>query len=207
MRPITRAGLVLSLAAGTVALGPVGSVPAHAVTPATLGSTARPGAVARPRAGDKAPRFTLKAVDSGETRSLERLLEDGSPRGVAVVFLSCKCPYAAQARQPLGELFKTYGGKVTFVGVNANQNETLDDIKADAALSFPFPMLRDDGSKVADLYGAERTPEAFLIDAKGVIRYHGGVAELGAALGELTEGRAIAKAEAKAFGCTIKRKP
>jgi peroxiredoxin len=159
-----------------------------------------------PRAGDKAPRFTLKAVDGSEPKALDRLLKEGAPRAVAVVFLSCKCPYAAQARQPLGELFKTYGSKVTFVGINANQNETLDDIKADAALSFPFPMLRDDGAKVADQYGAERTPEAFLIDASGVIRYHGGVADLGAALGELTGGRAVAKPEAKAFGCTIKRK-
>jgi peroxiredoxin len=159
-----------------------------------------------PRAGDRAPPFTLKTVDGSEPKALDRLLKEGAPRGVAVVFLSCKCPYAAQARQPLGELFKTYGSKVTFVGINANQNETLDDIRADALLSFPFPMLRDDGAKVADQYGAERTPEAFLIDASGVIRYHGGVADLGAALGELTAGRAVAKPEAKAFGCTIKRK-
>ena len=122
------------------------------------------------------------------------------------MFLSCKCPYAAQARQPLGELFKTYGSKITFVGINANQNETLDDIKADASLSFPFPILRDDGARVAEQYGAERTPEVFLIDASGVVRYHGGVADLRAALGEMTEGRAVAKPEAKAFGCTIKRK-
>lgn len=171
------------------------------------GSVARAApAPARPRAGDKAPHFTLKTVDKGEAKSLDGLLKDGAPRGVVVVFLSCKCPYAAQARDPLGALFKTYGTKVTFVGVNANQNESLDDIKADAALSFPFPMLRDEGAKVADLYGAERTPEAFLIDAAGVIRYHGAVAELGAALGDLTAGRPVAKSEIKAFGCTIKRK-
>jgi peroxiredoxin len=163
-------------------------------------------AVARPRAGDKAPRFSLKSVDNGEAKTLDNLLKESAPRGVALVFLSCKCPYAAQARQPLGELWKTYGSKVTFVGVNANQNEAHDDIKADAAVSFPFPMLRDEGSKVADLYGAERTPEAFLIDAAGVIRYHGGVADLGDALAALAEGRAVGKPEAKAFGCTIKRK-
>jgi peroxiredoxin len=159
-----------------------------------------------PRAGDRAPPFALKSVDTSEPKALERLLKEGAPRGVAVVFLSCKCPYTAQARQPLGELFKTFGSKVTFVGINANQNEALDDIKADASLSYPFPMLRDDGAKVADQYGAERTPEVFLIDPAGVIRYHGGVADLGAALGELTKGRPVVKPEAKAFGCTIKRK-
>ena len=145
-------------------------------------------------------------MDSGEEKALDQLLKDGGPRGVAVVFLSCKCPYAAQARQPLGELFKTYGSKVTFVGINANQNESLEDIKADAAVSFPFPMLRDEDAKVADLFAAARTPEAFLIDSSGVIRYHGGVADLGAALGDLTARRSVSKPEAKAFGCTIKRK-
>lgn len=164
-------------------------------------------AAARPRAGDRAPAFTLKTVDKGDARTLDRRVKDGSTRGAVLVFLSSKCPYVAQARQPLGELFRTYGTKVAFVGVNANQNESADDIKADASTNFPFPMLRDEGAKVADLYAAERTPEVFLIDAGGVIRYHGGVAELGAALADFTGGHAIAKPEARAFGCTIKRKP
>lgn len=161
----------------------------------------------RPRAGDRAPPFTLPTVDKGEARTLEGLEKQGPTRGVVMVFVSSKCPYVAQARQPLAELFRSYGGKVAFVGVNANQNEGADDVKADAAANFPFPVLRDEGAKVAELYAAERTPEAFLIDADGVIRYHGGVAELGAALADFTAGHAVAKAESKAFGCTIKRKP
>jgi peroxiredoxin len=123
------------------------------------------------------------------------------------VFLSCKCPYVAQARAPLAELARQYAGKVAFVGVNANQNERPDDIRSDAALNFPFPMLRDEGSRVADLYGAERTPEVFVVDGDGVIRYHGGVADLGPALGDVVGGKAIGRPEARAFGCTIKRKP
>jgi peroxiredoxin len=167
-----------------------------------------PAAVpAGPRPGDKAPAFSLKTVDQGEARTLESFARGKGVKGAALVFLSCKCPYVAQARAPLGELVKQYGAKVAFVGVNANQNEKLDDIKADAALNFAFPMLRDEDSKVADLYAAERTPEVFLVDRDGVIRYHGGVADLGPALGELTAGKPIAKAESKAFGCTIKRHP
>lgn len=170
-----------------------------------LGARAHAGG--RPRAGDRAPAFTLKTVDKGEARTLDRLAKEGPTRGLVMVFLSSKCPYVAQARQPLAELFRSYGSKVAFVGVNANQNESADDITADAAANFPFPMLRDEGAKVAELYAAERTPEAFLIDAGGVIRYHGGVSELGAALADFTAGHAVAKGEAKAFGCTIKRKP
>ena len=164
-------------------------------------------AITGPRAGDKAPAFALKAVDSGQPRSLDSFTKAKSVKGAVVLFLSCRCPYVAQARGPLAELHKQYGDKVAFVGLNANQNEKSDEIKSDAALSFPFPMLRDDGSKVADLYGAQRTPEAFVVDPSGVIRYHGGVADLGPALSQLVAGTPVAKAESKAFGCTIKRKP
>jgi peroxiredoxin len=148
----------------------------------------------------------LKTVDKGEPRALDQILRESKAEGTVLVFVSCKCPYVAQARQPLAELFERHRAKFTFVGINANQNEAPDDVKADAARSFPFPVLRDEGSKVADLYGAERTPEVFVIDAKGVIRYHGGVADLGAALTDLGGGHAPTKVEAKAFGCTIKRK-
>ena len=172
----------------------------------TWGASVGHATAARPRAGDQAPAFTLKSVDKGEPKVLAALLKVGGGRGAVVAFLSAECPYVAQARQPLGELFRSFGNKVSFVGVNANQNESADQIKADAAVSYPFPMVRDEGAKVAELFGAERTPEIFLIDADGVIRYHGGVAELGAALTDFLAGRPVAKPEAKAFGCTIKRK-
>ena len=141
--------------------------------------------------GDKAPAFALKTVDAGQPRTLDSFAKAKGMRGAVVVFLSCRCPYVAQARAPLAELDKQYGDKVAFVGLNANQNEKVDDIKADAALSFVFPMLRDDGSKVADLYGAERTPEAFVVEPSGVIRYHGGVDDLGPALAQLVAGTPV----------------
>ena len=172
-----------------------------------LVSVAAASAGPAPRVGDKAPAFALKTVDKGDVRALGDLTADKHSQAVAVVFLSCRCPYVAQARQPLAELAQQWQGKVTFVGINSNQNEGVDDIKADAALNFPFPMLRDEGSKIADAYAAERTPEVFVVDPHGVIRYHGGVADLGPALRELTAGKAISKAESRAFGCTIKRKP
>jgi peroxiredoxin len=190
LRSTLLAMLVVALAASPVAAGPDAGVSSAA-----------------PRAGAKAPAFSLKAVDSGQARALESFTKAKGVKGAVVVFLSCKCPYVVQARAPLADLQKQYGDKVAFVGLNANQNEKSDDIKADSALNFPFPMLRDEGAKVADLYGAERTPEVFVVDGGGVIRYHGGVADLGPALAQLVAGAPVAKPESKAFGCTIKRKP
>lgn len=162
-----------------------------------------------PRAGDKAPAFTLKTVDAGQPRTLDSFIKakGKDSKGAVVLFLSCRCPYVAQARALIAELYKQYGDKVGFVGVNANQNEPVGDIKADAAQSFGFPVLRDDGSKVADLYGAQRTPEVFVVGTNGLLRYHGGVDDLGPALAQLVTGQAVTKFESKAFGCTIKRKP
>jgi peroxiredoxin len=160
-----------------------------------------------PRAGDKAPPFTLKTVDASQPRTLDSFAKAKGMKGAVVLFLSCRCPYVAQARAPIAALFKQYGDKVAFVGLNANQNEPVADIKTDAALSFGFPMLRDEGSKVADLYGAQRTPEAFVVGPNGLIRYHGSVDDLGPALQQLVAGQAVTKFESKAFGCTIKRKP
>jgi len=162
---------------------------------------------AAPRAGDKAPAFTLKAVDSGQPRTLDSFAKAKGLSGAVLLFLSCRCPYVAQARARIAELVKQYGDKVAFVGLNANQNEPVADIKADAAQSFAFPVLRDDGSKVADLYGAQRTPETFVVGPNGLIRYHGGVDDLGPALAQLVAGQAVTKFESKSFGCTIKRKP
>jgi peroxiredoxin len=200
-----------------VVVGLAGAASGEIPAPATVAPFPAPAAAAPsgPRVGDKAPPFALKAVDSGQSRALASFTKpkgkdkdkNKETKGAVVLFLSCRCPYVAQARAPLGDLYKQYGDRVSFVGLNANQNEKPDDVKADAALSFPFPMLRDEGSKVADLYGAERTPEAFVVDPSGVIRYHGGVAELGPALAQLVAGTPVTKAESKAFGCTIKRKP
>jgi peroxiredoxin len=200
------AGLIAAPAALVRAAGPADGTATPASPSAPALAPAAP-AVAPPRVGMRAPAFALPSVDSGQPRALESFTKAKGGKGAVVLFLSCKCPYVAQARGPLAELHKQYGDKVSFVGLNANQNEKSDDIKADAALSFQFPILRDDGSKVADLYGAERTPEAFVIDPTGVIRYHGGVADLGPALSQLVAGAPIAKPESKAFGCTIKRKP
>jgi peroxiredoxin len=205
LRTVLRAGLFVTLT--TLTLGLAAS--ARAVDQPDFRPTPfnQPPVAVSPRAGEKAPGFMLKTVDAGQPRSLDSFAKAKGMKGAVVIFLSCRCPYVAQARAPIAELFKKYGDKVAFVGLNANQNEPVADIKADAALSFGFPMLRDEGSKVADLYGAQRTPEVFVVGPNSLIRYHGGVDDLGPALEQLVAGKAVTKFESKAFGCTIKRKP
>ena len=82
---------------------------------------------------------------------------------------------------------------------------------------FTFPVLKDDGNRVADLYGAQKTPEVFVVDPKGNLLYHGRIDErqddpksvkspdLRNALEAILAGKPVPAAETKAFGCSIKR--
>src|SRR5262249_44827384 len=44
-----------------------------------------------------------------------------------------------------------------------------------SARRFGFAMIKEEGHVVADRLGADRTPEAFLVDAQGTLRYRGWV--------------------------------
>ena len=99
--------------------------------------------------------------------------------------------------------------------VNSNSTESADVVKQHAAQKgFSFHVYKDPGNAVADLFGAEFTPEAFVTKA-GKIIYHGRIDDarsgeisehsLRNALDEVLAGRTPAKQETKAFGCTIKR--
>ena len=77
-------------------------------------------------------------------------------------------------------------------------------------------MLVDKGDKAADAYAARVTPETYVINAAGTLVYHGRIDndmdpanvhthDLANAIDETLAGQPVAKAQTKAFGCSIKR--
>ena len=65
---------------------------------------------------------------------------------------------------------------VLFIGVNSNNWESREEVAEHAReRGFLFPMIKDEGHPIADRLGADRTPEAFLVDASGRLRYRGWV--------------------------------
>jgi peroxiredoxin len=96
-------------------------------------------------------------------------------RADVIVFLGTECPLAAQYTTRLTELAGKYRDKgVRFFGVDSNQQDSLAAISHFAQLHrIGFPLCKDPGNRVADLLGAARTPEAFVLDAAGVVRYCG----------------------------------
>ena len=160
--------------------------------------------------GSAAPDFRLAAIDGREISLAEA---EKSHRAVVVLFLSTICPYSNYYNDLIRDLAAEFGRKdVLFLGINSGRIETAEEAKSHAREhGHMFPIAKDWDSHVADLLGARRTPEVFVIDHDGKLRYHGRVAskiaspDLKSALDALLEGRAVRPAETKAFGCAIPR--
>jgi peroxiredoxin len=169
-----------------------------------------------PSIGAPAPMFQLTTID-GKPFSLAEA--EKSHKLVVVIFIATQCPYSNAYNDRMRDMAKNYAGKdVLLVGINSNDTEPADEVRAHARKhGFDFPVMKDPGNRVADAYDARRTPEVFVIDSSGILRYHGRIDEnyedpskvsspdLKNALNSLLAGQPVAKAETKAFGCTIKR--
>jgi peroxiredoxin len=135
-----------------------------------------------------------------------------------VTFIATQCPVSNSYNQRMSDLYKDYTAKnVKFIFVNANRSEPASEVREHAQrVGFPFAVYKDPDNILADRFDAQVTPENFVIDSSGVIRYHGAVDDnmnesrvhtrtLRAALDALLAGKPLPSAETKAFGCTIKR--
>ena len=61
-----------------------------------------------------------------------------------------------------------------FLAIDSSRQDAFVSVSAFAQeREIPFPVLKDFDQQVADDFGAARTPEAFVLDAQRVIRYHG----------------------------------
>ncbi len=143
-------------------------------------------------------------------------------QAIVVVFLGTECPLAKLYGQRLVEMAAKYEPLgVQFVGINANRQDTLAEMTHYARVHhIDFPLLKDPDCRVADQFGATRTPEAFLLDAKQTIRYWGRIddqygvgfsrgkptsSELTTTLDELLADKPITTPKTTAVGCLISR--
>ncbi|MGE5278248.1 MAG: thioredoxin family protein [Acidobacteriota bacterium] len=187
-----------------------------ALASAALTAAAALVLAAAPEIGGTAPDFKLKTID-GKDFSLSEAA--GSHKAVVVMFIATKCPYSNAYNDRMREISAAYGKQgVLFIGINSNKTEPLSEVAAHAKEhGLTFPIMKDPDNKVADLYDARHTPEIYVVDPGGKLRYHGRIDEnyedpsrvtspdLKNALNALLSNRPIAKAETRAFGCTIKR--
>ncbi len=135
-----------------------------------------------------------------------------------VAFLSMLCLISNEYNDRFSELYRDYSGKpVRLLFVNSNANESAAAVAAHTkAAEYPFTVFKDVNNRLADRLGASLTPEAFVLDAEGRVRYKGQIEDsrnpartrtrpVRDAIDQLLAGKPVAKTETKAFGCTIKR--
>ena len=159
--------------------------------------------------------FTRKDA-KGSSHTLYKLSEEKS--ATVIVFLATQCPVVTDYVERITALVEAYDDKkVQFIGINSNKQETVAEIlEYNKKHGFEFPVLKDPENKIANYFGAIRTPEVFLLDAERVLRYAGAIDDnrkeptknyLRDALELVIAGKDIPKASKKtrAIGCTIKR--
>jgi peroxiredoxin/mono/diheme cytochrome c family protein len=169
--------------------------------------------------GKKVATFTL--TDPRDHRQVS-LGDFKDRKAVVVVFVGTECPLSNHYLPRLAELQQEYAPRgVQFLAVNSNTQDTPADM-VEHARQHPVacPLLRDEGNRVADDFGARRMTEAFVLDAGGVVRYDGRIddqygvgyqrpvptrRDLAEALDEVLAGKEVARPTAPVAGCRISR--
>jgi peroxiredoxin len=167
--------------------------------------------------GDAAPRFELPGTEGGQ----HTFPEDGKP--TVVVFTCNHCPYALAWHDRIADAARDYAARgVSFVAVNPNDAErypadSFDSMRerVEADGGWPLPYLRDESQEVARAYGAKTTPDVFVLDGDGRVRYRGApdpdyqdpslnAAWLREALDAVLAGEDPARPETDPVGCSVK---
>ena len=169
-----------------------------------------------PSIGDQAPEFDLPDTEGAMHRP-------GDAPATVVVFTCNHCPYALAWHDRLMAVASDYGEQgVRMLAINPNDAERYPGDSPEAMLARVqrgefdgVPYLRDESQEVAHAYDAQTTPDVFVLDAGGVLRYRGApdgdhddpaqnAVWLRAALDAVLEGRAPDPQETRPVGCSIK---
>lgn len=120
-----------------------------------------------------------RTIDNFELRDfrgkVHALSDYADSKAVVVAFIGIECPLAKLYAPRLAELANQYTKRgVTFIAIDSNRQDSVVELGGFAQRHrLEFPVLKDPNNEVADLFAAERTPEVFVLDAQGAVRYHG----------------------------------
>lgn len=158
--------------------------------------------------------FSLPRAADG---AMQTVYGDGAQRATVVFFHSVRCPCANLYNDRLRDLaFALIPRGVRFVGIYANADESAEQIAAHARQhGFSFPVLKDERGLGVEHFRARVTPQAFVLDRTGALRYEGRVDssrdpneakthELREAVEAVLRGTAPPK-PTPSFGCAIVR--
>ena len=160
-------------------------------------------------------------VDWSAIRDIDgQAIDISGAHWTVVCFLGAECPLARLYGPRLQSLAEEFAGDgIKVVGINSNLQDSPADIKAYLKqLDLGFAIIKDGQQLLARQFRATRTPEVFVLDRKGQVRYRGRIddqyqpgtarakptrQELRSALQSLVEGKSVEVAKTEAVGCLI----
>lgn len=171
--------------------------------------------------GDAIIPFSLPGVDDKSHATSDF----AAAEALAVIFSCNHCPYVRAWEDRMVQIQADFADRgVRLVAISSNDpskypTDSFPEMKVRAAeKGFNFPYLFDETQETAHAYGAERTPEVFLFDKSGALKYHGAIDDnyddpsavkshyLRAALEAVLAGEDPQVAQTPPVGCTIKWK-
>jgi peroxiredoxin len=172
--------------------------------------------------GSSIPLADAKMKDiSGRTVSVKEAMK---ANGVLVMFSCNTCPYVVKNQARTLQLANY--AKQNNIGVILLNSNEADRSGGDSYAEmqsyaknqgYDFYYAVDTDSKLANAFGASRTPEIYLFDANGVLQYKGAIddnpssagdvkrAHAKEAIQEITAGKPVSVKESRSVGCGIKR--
>jgi peroxiredoxin len=183
-------------------------------------------ALAAPAIGQAAPAFT--AVDS---KGKQHQLSDFKGKVVVLEWTNHDCPYVQKHyksanMQNLQKQAKDAGAVwLTVISSAPGEQGHVAGAKADELTASrnaaPAAVLLDAQGTIGKAYDARTTPHMYVIDAKGVLRYAGGIDSIASAkvedldkasplfktaLESVVKGENVAQAVSRPYGCSVKYK-
>ncbi len=172
--------------------------------------------------GSELPMGDIKMKDiSGKEVSIKDAMKSN---GVLVMFSCNTCPYVIKNQErTLQVAAYAKQNNIGIILLNSNEatrsaDDSYEAMKAYAdKQKYDFFYTVDQDSKIANAFGATRTPELFLFDNKGVLQYKGAIDDnpndagsvkrvhAKEAINELITGKQVSVKESRSIGCSIKR--
>jgi len=152
-------------------------------------------------------------------------LSDVATKEGLIVMFSCNtCPYVVKAQAHTKEIMKYAKEKgIGMIIVNSNEAQRAEDDSPMAMedyyhrQQYTVPYVMDQGSMLADVFGATHTPEVFLFDGESKLVYKGALEDnpsdpssskhfyIKEAVDNMLANTAISPKVTRSIGCGIKR--
>ena len=169
--------------------------------------------------GENAPNFEKLLATDRKFYSIS----DINQTSLKVIFFTCNhCPYVTGSDELTRKVAEKFQKEVEFVAINSNSKNTYEEDSYENMVlrmeefNFPWLYLHDESQKVAQEYGALKTPHFFLFDASWKLIYTGrntdnprettrrSTNDLHDALQEAMDGLEISVPVTNPIGCNIK---